>query len=164
MSKAVTSKEFLLKLNLVYSAQVIAILVVGLFAYYQSISVEQNTEDSFLQIMTIIVPVALIAGLFTGYFLFKFQLNQIAPNASLKEKLRVYQIAVIIRSACMEVPALLGGVATFVTGATVFLYYPVALLFVYFLLRPTAESISSDLALTHERNLLIDPNAVLYEV
>lgn len=163
MKKTVTTKAFLLKLNLVYSAQVMTILIVGSFAYFQSLGKEQSGNDSFSEIMTFIVPAALVAGLFTGYFVFKIMLKKISLNAAFRKKLHIYQIAVIVRSACMEAPALLGCVATFVTGATVFLNYPAALLFVFFILRPTAESIISDLGLSHERNLLMDPNAVLYE-
>jgi hypothetical protein len=93
---------------------------------------------------------------------FKQQLSGIDSESTLRQKLTRFQTAILIRSALIEVPGLLGAVFALITGDLTFLFFTgmVVALFVYW--RPTVDTISADLQLSEqERMVLSDPEGIL---
>jgi hypothetical protein len=91
----------------------------------------------------IIVPLTLGAG----YFVFRSSLGKIDARLPLSEKLQKYFVLLIIRSAFFETGFLFCFVATFLTRELLFLSVAPLILFIFLLLIPNADSISSDLSL-----------------
>lgn len=76
-----------------------------------------------------------------------------------------YLSAVIIRSACLELPGLFAGVVAFITGETYLLMLVPLLLILFYMYRPTTHSIAEELNLTQEeKSQLEDPNAIIAEI
>lgn len=164
MARVVTTKSFLLNITIIYSALTMTILIFTGVSYLLVTNQSVSPDASLSDLLMVIVPAVVIVGFISGYFIYKIFLGRVSSSAALRTKLMTYQQALLIRSACLEFPAMFAGVATIITGELIFLYYSSAILFVFFALRPTASAIINDLALTSEKALLDNPNAVLYEV
>ncbi len=164
MGSQVTSKKILFTISIIYTSLVMVIMVFTGISYW--LAINQVTKDTSLSdVFVVLVPAVLITGLVSGYFIFNALTKKIPATATLREKLIGYQTALLIRSACLEFPALFCGVATIITGELTFLYTSGVVLFIFFALRPTANSITADLQLSMtERSLLQNPDAVLYEL
>lgn len=164
MARKITTKIFLVEITLIYSSLAMSTLIFTGVSYFIASNAETTTDGTLSELFTILIPTLLIAGLFTGYFIFKLFMKRAAQLPTLKDKLISYKKALLIRSACLEVPAMFSGVAAIINGELIFLYVPAAILFIFFALRPTAAIIISDLELHSEKALLENPNAVLFEV
>lgn len=111
-----------------------------------------NTKDVFL----FVVPIVAIGSFALSAFLFKTNLNTAVNKATLKEKLTIYQSALITRFAPLEGVSLLGIVTYMQTGNLLFIIIS-ALTALYFLsLRPTKDKIENDLNLSYEDKILFD--------
>jgi hypothetical protein len=68
----------------------------------------------------------------------------------------------MIRSACMEVPAFYATIVFFLTGNYNLLFIPLFTSVVFYLLRPTPSSIAEDMKLTeNEKAMLNNPDAIV---
>lgn len=164
MARSVTTKSFLLNVTIIYSALTMMILIFTGVCYLLVTNQAVNPDASLSDLLSIIVPIVLIIGFVSGYFIYKIFLRRVSATEILRTKLMTYQQALLIRSACLEFPAMFAGVAALLSGELIFLYYPCAILFVFFALRPTAAVIVNDLSITREKALFDNPDAVLYEV
>ncbi len=103
------------------------------------------------KILLIFVPAAMAAG----YFLFRYQISKLDKNLTLLEKVKRYFSFVLIRAALLEAAFLFCGVAALVTHVMLFLWIAPVIFFVFLLLRPTPETLATDLDLAPaERNKL----------
>jgi hypothetical protein len=101
-------------------------------------------------------------GIGMGYFIFKQTLAPINASMTLKEKLFKYQTALLIRSACFELPGLMGSVAALITGDNSFLLFTAIVVVLFLMVRPTLYTLTSDLNLSaSERSILENPSAPL---
>lgn len=91
----------------------------------------------------IIVPVCLAVG----YFAFRSGLGKIDARLQLQDKLKKYFVLLMIRGALFEAGFMFCFVATILTRELLFLSAAPVVLFIFLLLRPNTESISSDLSL-----------------
>lgn len=137
-------------------------ILFGLVVLYLNYS-GQNTPDAdaqFAQVLQYGLYMLAPGGVAAGHFIFRQQLSSLDPAFTLREKLNKLQTALLVRSACMEVPALFGAVAAMITGNNSFLLFT-AIIAVFFLLwRPTLSTIGDDLGLSdEERSLLENPEA-----
>ena len=72
-----------------------------------------------------------------------------------------YQTAVLIRSACFEMPGLVAAVSALITGDNSFLLFTAIVIVLFLLVRPSVYTITSDLNLSQgERNLLENPSSL----
>ena len=154
-----TVRSYLLTLNLINSSLVFSILIFMVVSYWLVSSGEFVGDRTLLDLLMIVAIGLILMGITAGYFVFRFIIKKIPVTANLKTKLQEYQKAVLVRSACLELPALFAIVSAIVTGSTTFLYVPAALLFIFFLLRPSTQNIVEDLGLTNEKSLFEDINS-----
>lgn len=157
-----TSKKILTTLNLLYFSQVAVMVFFSIIVFYQITSsayeAVQNDMLFFQYVLFAITP----AGLGAGYFIFKKLTGAVSVTLPLKEKLMKYQTALLIRSACFEVPGFFAAVVAFITGNASMLLFTAVIIMLFILFRPTPSSIVSDLSLSRkEADVLNDPNGVI---
>jgi hypothetical protein len=105
-----------------------------------------------------------VIGFAASHFLYNFQMSKLDANIDLRKKLPKYIGVLLIRSACMELPALLASVIFFLTGNYYLLFIPLFTAIVFILLSPTVTSVSEDLKLSDkERKRLSNPEEVVAE-
>jgi len=156
----VTSKTVLTALTMIYFSLVMVVTAFGLVVLFLNYSggISGNKDVEFAQLFRYVLFAVLPLGLMTGYFVFKRTIATISSTASLKEKLMKYQQALLFRSACFELPGLLGSVAALLTGDNSFLLFTALVVIMFFLVRPTVYSITTDLTLSsQERDNLENP-------
>jgi hypothetical protein len=163
MNTGSTTKSVLTALNLIYFSLVSVMGSFGFIVLYLNYSGSLTTQaDPELALLLRYILFALLPlGIGTGYFIFK-QTLVINSAMSLKEKLFKYQNASLIRSACFEVPGLMGSVAALITGDNSFLLFTAIVVVLFLLVRPTVYSLSSELNLSaSERKTLENPAATI---
>ena len=165
MKKDITSREYFRTLNLIYAAQLSAIIIFAGITYYlinqgDLGSTNNDLAVTFQKIIIIVVPLSLGAG----YIMFRMVIHRMDPKASLKDKMKKYFTAYIIRSAFLEVPGLLVSVAALVTAHILFLVIVPMILVVFLLFRPTRSVASQELKLSvEERAMLENPDTIISE-
>jgi hypothetical protein len=141
------------RMNLVYLAQVAAMMIFGLIALY--VRNLQPIDNELAKLLRLILIGLLVSGLMGAQFIPGMLNSRIAKTLELKDKLSKYFQVVIVRSAFLEAPGLFAGVATLLTGRSYFMIVVAILLVAFYFYRPTSERISADLALnTPERRQL----------
>ena len=162
MSQSSTSAALLSGLNVIYLSLASVMTFFGLVVFYLNYS-GSNTiapDDEFAQILQYVLFGLVPIGIAAGYFVFKQQLSAIEPALTLRQKLMRYQIAILIRSAFLEVPGLFATVAAMITGVNMFLLFTVVIVVIFILLRPTPSAIINDLGLSQaDKSILENPAA-----
>ncbi len=162
MNAAPTIKSVLTALNLIYFSLVSVIASFGLIVLYlnYSESLSTDADPEFTLLLRYVLFALLPIGIGAGYFIFKQTLASINASMSLKEKLFKYQTALLIRSACFELPGLMGSVAALITGENSFLLFTAIVVVLFLLVRPTLYTLTNDLNLSaSERSILENPSA-----
>ena len=112
----------------------------------------KSTNDTFM----FVVPLLAVVSVIAGHLIFKQLLGNLNNELSLKEKIKGYQSATIIRFALTEFPALFAIVAFMLTRNILFLVIA-GLLIVYLrFLKPTKPRTEKDLNLSYEEKLIFD--------
>ncbi|MFZ1806205.1 MAG: hypothetical protein WAU36_03230 [Cyclobacteriaceae bacterium] len=165
MARKIKSKEYFRTLNIIYFAQLGAMTLLAVVAYFLiqqgNLGAANNALAlSFQKIIMVVIPLSLAAG----YILFRIFLRGIRPELPLIHKMKRYFSANLIRSAFLEIPGLFVSVAAIITAHVLFLII-VPLIFVLFILfRPTKSVIAQELNLSvAERAKLEDPEAIISE-
>jgi len=154
-------KALLTGLSLVYISLMVVMAIFGGIVYYlntsgsSQIPPDVNLASTMRYVLIIVSPVALAVG----YFIYKKLLSAIGPTVVLREKLQRLQSVILIRSACFEVPGLLGAVSALITGDNSFLLFTAIILVFFLLLRPTVFSIAQDLGLTQQEKEMLEKSA-----
>lgn len=157
-----TSKSTLSALNLIYYSLIMMMTLLGAVVVFLNASEGITPNGELTQTLRYALIGLLPLGLGAGYFIFKQFIKSVNPSLSLHEKLMKYQTAVIIRSACFEMPGLVGAVAALITGDNSFLLFTAMVIVFFFILRPSVYTITSDLNLTQvERAILENPSSTL---
>jgi len=107
-------------------------------------------------IFTMVVPLMTFSGIVVSMILNKNFLGMIQSEDSLQAKLSKYQTASIIRGALLEGPALIGVIATFISGNYFFLLFSVLLLVVMYLFFPNKERFVQAAQLSFEEKSKLD--------
>jgi len=163
MTTAITTKRILTALNLIYLSLVSVMASFGLIVLYlnYSGSLTAQADPSLALLLRYVLFALLPMGIGAGYFIFK-QTLAIHSTMSLKEKLFKYQNALLVRSACFELPGLMGSVAALITSDNSFLLFTAIVIVLFMLVRPTIYTIASDLNLSaSERKTLENPDSIL---
>ena len=110
---------------------------------------DELNPDLFKYLVYIMTP----AGLAAAYFYYQQQLKLANEVRELRPKLSRLQSILLVRTAFLEAPALLAGVATFLTGDLTFLFFILILVGVHVYWRPTIDSIAADLMLSDQEKI-----------
>lgn len=165
MPGKIKSKEYFRTINIIYLAQLVAIIALALVAYFLiqqgSLGPENNSLAlSFQKIIMFVIPLSLAVG----YFLFRIFIRSLRPEMPLTYKMKRYFIANLIRSAFLEIPGLFLSVAALITAHQLFLYIVPLILLLFILFRPTRSIIAQELNLdANERAKLEDAEAIISE-
>ncbi|HRK52573.1 MAG TPA: hypothetical protein PK185_01580 [Cyclobacteriaceae bacterium] len=165
MARKIKSKEYFRTLNIIYFAQIGAMTLLAVVAYFliQQGSLGPENNDlavSFQKIIMVVIPLSLAAG----YLLFRVFLRGIQPELPLIHKMKRYFSANLIRSAFLEIPGLFVSVAALITAQVLFLVIVPLILMLFILFRPTKSVIAQELNLSvAERAKLEDPEAIISE-
>src|SRR5687767_14787998 len=108
MKREITSKTYRFTLNLILTAQAFALLAFSMVVLFLNATNGLSPIKEMTQTFQYIVPVSVIIFLSSAYFIFKIFLSKINRSEPLKVKLPKYQNALIVRSALLELPGLLG--------------------------------------------------------
>lgn len=101
-------------------------------------------------------------GAFAGTFVYRRQLFDMDRSLSLRAKFNKFQGAMLMRAACVEIPALFSVIGTFLTGDESFLLVTAIMIGLFFFWRPTLAGIAEDLQLSpEERRKLEDPEGMM---
>jgi hypothetical protein len=140
-------------MNLVYLAQVAAMMIFGLVALY--VRNLQPIDNELARLLRLVLIGLLVSGLIGAQFIPGMLNNRIASTLDLKDKISKYFQVVIVRSAFLEAPGLFAGVATLLTGRSYFMIVVAVLLVAFYFYRPTSERIAAELNLnaTERRHL-----------
>ena len=144
-----SKNNFLQKFTLIYFAMIATITFFGLAVYFLCQNgMAGSTDDHFVKqlsdALAIVVPLFFIAA----HFVFRSMVKRINLSLDLEQKLVGYGVALLVRSAFLEVPGLLISVMALLTGrVSVLLLLPLVVI-TFIVLRPKAVSIASDLNLS----------------
>jgi hypothetical protein len=165
MKRTVTSKSYRFTMTAIYIAQALVLLFFSIVVLFLKVSGALTPATGLTEIFYYLVPIATVAFLSTAHFIFKTLIEKIPPSLPVRQKLPKFQTAVIVRSAVLEIPGLLGAVAAMLTGELYFLAAPLFIVIVMIVLRPTLLAITQELNLSvEEKALLENPEAVVSEL
>lgn len=142
-------------LQIIYGALimgVVAFLAIVLFLKKDDLHFAVDMDDIF----TIVVPLMTLSGIAVTAILNNNFMKMIQPEDALQTKLSKYQTASIIKGALLEGPALIGVVATFLSGNYFFLLFSVALLIVMYMYFPNKERFAQAAQLSFEEKSKLD--------
>lgn len=165
MARKIKSKEYFRTLNIIYFAQLGAMTLFAVVAYFLIEQGNLGSENNPLaltmqKIIMVVIPLSMAAG----YFLFRIFIKGIRPDAPLIHKMKRYFTANLIRSAFLEIPGLFVSVAALITAHLLFLVIVPMILVLFILFRPTQSVIAQELNLSvAERAKLQDPDAIISE-
>lgn len=165
MPRIISSREYLRNINLIYLAQISAIILLAITAYFLIAQGSLGSENNelamtFQKIIMVMIPLSLASG----YVVFRFIVRSIPEQAPIQYKMKRYFIANLIRSAFLEIPGLLVSVAALITAHKLFLMIVPLVLIVFILFRPSKSVIAQELNLSpEERALLYNPEAKISE-
>ncbi len=164
MNTVPTTKSVLTAINLIYFSLVSVMASFGLIVLYLNYSggLAAEADPDFALLLRYVLFALLPLGIGMGYFIFKQILAQLNATMTLKDKLFKYQNALLIRSACFELPGLMGSVAAIITGDNSFLLFTGIVVVLFLLVRPTLYTLTNDLNLSAiERKTLENPDSTL---
>jgi hypothetical protein len=166
MSHSFTSQKYFSQINLIYFAQAGIMLVFAavVFALVYSGQFVPTADQALADNLTYLLTAVVVAGYAGAHFLYRYMLSRIDKSKDLKQKMPGYLPALLVRSACLELPGMLAAVVLFMTAKLYLFAIPVFTFIVFYLMRPTPASIAEDLELSDkERSMLSDPNAIIAE-
>ena len=150
-----TPGSYLKLLTVIYSALFAGQLLFAVLVFMlknSTIIDFKNTRDPFL----FVVPFMALGAIIGGNFLFKKTLTEATGKETLKQKLMVYQTAVIIKSALLEGPSWLGIFVYIQTSNFLYLIISGVLMLYFLTQRPTKDKIENDLNLSYEDKIQFD--------
>lgn len=135
--------------QLLYWALAVSQLVMGVASYVLITTGMMGAPDydlamTFQKIALMFIP----GSMALGYFIFRYLLSRLDPKLPLEEKVKRYFSFVLVRGALFEAGFLFCCVSALVTNVQLFLWIAPVIFFVFLLLRPTPEAMTSDMQLT----------------
>jgi hypothetical protein len=125
------------------------LFIPGIAIYYLIKGGTMGSPDYTFALMLQTIAMFLVPGMMLlGYFFLKQGLKSIDTTLSLDQKLQRYLSLFLIRCALFEVPFLFCAAAALITKETLFIWSMPAILLIFMLLRPSADSVAEDLQLT----------------
>lgn len=161
MSQPTPSKKYLSQVNLIYFAQASMMLAFAavVFALVYSGKIVPTPDENLTNNLTYALAAVALAGYAAAFFTYRQMLSRIDKTAEFKKKMSSFLSALLVRSACLEVPALLAAIVMFMTAKLYLMAIPVVTFIVFYLIRPTVSSIAEDMQLSQkEKASLEDPN------
>lgn len=159
MNEPATLRTQLSTLNILSIAPIVVLtLFCGVVVYLHS--AEQLTaSDDLVPFFKLALPLTLVSSLALAYFLFANTMKKIDRSIPLKEKIAKYQSAYVVRMGVLEIPGILGAVATLLTGNFYFLGAPLLVVIIFVLFRPSPFAIAEELSLSQKEKRALEASA-----
>jgi hypothetical protein len=152
-----TSGNFIKSFQLIYYALIAGQLLFMFLTLVLIRFLGFDTEGQDLtRIFMLIIPVFVVAGIYSSNLIFKSRLNIAKGNSQLMDKLVVYRAASIIRYALLEGPSLLAIIIYLLTGSLFFIGLSGIIILFFFTIRPTKDKIVNDLELNPNESQALD--------
>jgi hypothetical protein len=156
---AQTSRQYILRLQIIHGAQVMMITAFNVIAYA---SRPPMASDS--QVLLYVVAGIVVAGTVASRLVFKSMVEKANQEKTLDNKLTKYLTAFIVRLALLEAPGFFAAVVVLITGNPAALLGTAGVLILFFMLRPTPALLKSELTLSpDEQRRIDDPNGIVTE-
>lgn len=151
--------SFLRTLSIIHSILFMGLVVFVVWAYYQNprYSATMNGND----IYTYAVPIFAAFGYFVSQLLFGKQLQKIRREEAIAKKFSKYRVALLIKYALIEGPALFALIAYHVNGNAMFLVIALALIAYFYIQKPTRNKLLKDVPFTLEEHEQINTLHIL---
>ena len=148
MSQPQTSKEYFSSLSIIHTALLMAQVVAMVVAFFLNSNNAITKTEGLDSVFQFIVPLIVIAGILGSNFVSKSQLKSIKQRAGLKEKLDGYRTTLLVKLALLEMPVLFAIVCFLLTGSYFILSLAGLIIVIFFINRPSKESLTLDLELS----------------
>ncbi|HYC84127.1 MAG TPA: hypothetical protein VEB86_02850, partial [Chryseosolibacter sp.] len=145
MNRVMTSKQYFQTIGLTYYLQAFSLVVFAGVVYYLIGRSETPIGDD--RQWTLIVPVILLIGMATSYYLFRLMVKRIDPAAKVQQKLPKYASALMVRSALLELPGLFSALVAYLTLRPYYLGGALMMFLVFLVLKPSRTTVAEDLGL-----------------
>ena len=160
----VSSKQYFSKLSIVHIALISGQIIFAVVAYFLVSSGAMQTDPSLVKTFNIVVPVMIGASVLASIVLFKTLVEQAKTQADIKNKMKAYRSALILRFALLEAPAIVALVGYVLTGQILYLGAAAIMIAISLVQRPSAATAIKDLGLDYsEAQLVEDPEAIIGE-
>ncbi len=139
------------KIKLIYwSAFSFMIIYTASLYYIDRYNLENGALAPVFDALRFIVPSVTIIGLMLSSIFYTDKMRMIRNETSLKEKLNIYQNALVIKLTCLEMPLLIAMIAFMFTGEVLFMSVALFTIVAMWFNKPTRSEIASDLKLDDE--------------
>jgi len=166
MAKGLTSRQYFTQMHTLYYAQAgIMMLFAGVvFTLVYAGQIAITSDQNFIQNIMYLTFAIVVAGLAGAFILYGTLVRKIDRTMDLKKKTPKYMVAILVRSACLEVSGMMGVIAFALTGRTFLMMVPLILLVAFILYRPTRAVMAQELNLNEkEIATLNNPTALVSE-
>ena len=150
-----TPNSYLKALTVTYTAMLVAQVFFGAFVLYQKSSGDGSVHSPD-RVFIYLVPFVAIACFTASKLIFKTIVAKAKAQESLKNVLKVYQGALLVRLALLEGASFIGIVAYLLTENVVLMAVPGLFIAYSLTLRPTKKRLLNDLELSFKHNLQFD--------
>lgn len=139
------------KIKLIYwSAFSFMIIYTASLYYIDRYNLENSALAPVFDALRFIVPSVTIIGLMLSSIFYTDKMRMIGHDTALKEKLHIYQNALVIKLTCLEMPLLIAMIAFMLTGEVLFMSVALFTIVAMWFNKPTRSEIASDLKLDDE--------------
>jgi hypothetical protein len=151
------------RIKLIYwSAFSFMIAYTGSLLYIDHYNLENGSFAPVFEALRFIVPSVTIIGLMLSSIFYSDKMRMINDDTSLKEKLHIYQNALVIKLTCLEMPLLLAMIAFMLTAETLFMGVALFTIVAMWFNKPSRDEIASDLKLDEEEvDLMIHQKSLM---
>lgn len=139
-------KSSLKILGIIHASMCISLALFASFAFLKNGSFRATTANYSLFVY--VIPVVAMAGYFGSKFIVQNLINQLPKDEPLAKKLKVYQLAHILKYALLEGPAFFALGIYYIDGNAMYLVIALSLMVYLFFQRPSIDRLKSDLPLS----------------
>jgi protein-S-isoprenylcysteine O-methyltransferase Ste14 len=142
--------------QIIHLALIAGQLMFAFVAFFSPAKFNNNHNSQSSDVFIWLAPLLAAAGILAGQWLFRQKISASAQQETLKQKLTLYQTAMISRDAMLEGPSLFAIVSFMLTRNLFFLWLsaPIVLYFLYLI--PTKEKLGYDLGLSDEEKMELE--------
>lgn len=141
-------------IQIIYTALIFGVLLFTILGYTLSGNPTFSLEADIT--FMVAIPIVAMTAYVLGNLVYNSLLNKTVVNSTLNSKLTRYQSAILIRVACLEAPAFLAIVATFMTNNASFLLISLLMVVLMYVQFPSKEKFKTAFTLDMKEKSELD--------
>jgi len=154
MNSSSPSKNTFKTIQIIYTALIFGVLLFTVLGY--TLSDKPTFSLDIDTVFLVAIPVIAMAAYVLGNMLYASLVRKTVLNSTLDSKLVKCQTAVLVRVACIELPAFLAIAATFMTNNIMFLLISLLMLVLMYIQFPSKEKFKSAFTLDMKEKSELD--------